>query len=132
MLEPPRELDTNASAVIGAALEVHRDLGPGFLESVYAEAMAVELGLRGVHFERQRPVSVLYKGHEVGEGRLDFLVDSSLVVELKAVEKLLPIHQAQVLSYLKAVRCRLGLVINFHERLLRDGIKRIVFTAPDR
>ena len=132
MLEPPRELDTNASAVIGAALEVHRDLGPGFLESVYAEAMAVELGLRGVHFERQRPVSVLYKGHEVGEGRLDFIVDSSLVVELKAVEKLLPIHQAQVLSYLKAVRCRLGLVINFHERLLRDGIKRIVFTAPDR
>ena len=132
MLEPPRELDTNASAVIGAALEVHRDLGPGFLESVYAEAMAVELGLRGVHFERQRPVSVLYKGHEVGEGRLDFLVDSSLVVELKAVEKLLPIHQAQVLSYLKAVRCHLGLVINFHERLLRDGIKRIVFTAPDR
>lgn len=99
--------------------------------SNYDEAMAVELALRGIGFERQRSVSVLYKGQEVGEGRLDFLVDDSLVVELKAAERLLPIHQAQLLSYMKATRCRLGLLINFHERLLRDGIKRIVFTTTD-
>ena len=131
MFEPPRQLDFNATAVIGAALEVHRVLGPGFLETVYAEAMAVEFVLRGLRFERQRPINVLYKGQEVGEGRLDFLVDDALIVELKATEKLLPIHQAQLLSYLKATRCRLGLVINFHERLLRDGIKRIILTTSD-
>lgn len=131
MFEPPRQLDFTANAVIGAALEVHRVLGPGFLETVYAEAMAVEFGLRGLRFERQRLINVLYKGQEVGEGRLDFLVADSLIVELKATEKLLPIHQAQLLSYLKATRCRLGLVINFHERLLRDGIKRIILTTSD-
>ncbi len=130
MREPSKELDMLASAVIGAALEVHRILGPGFLESVYEEALAIEFGLRHVSFDRQRKVGVLYKGHEIGEGRVDFLVDDSLVVELKAADKLLPIHQAQVLSYLKTTGCRLGLLINFHESLLRDGVKRVVLSVP--
>lgn len=130
MLEPPREFDAITSAVIGAALEVHRILGPGFLESVYEEALAIELELRGVSFERQKIIGVSYKGHRIGEGRTDFFVEGSLVVELKAAERVLPIHQAQVLSYLKTTGCRLGLLINFHERLLRNGVKRVVLTLP--
>jgi len=127
MLTLSPQLDDTTGAVIGAAMEVHRVLGPGFLESVYEEAMAVELGLRGVPFERQKPINVTYKGHPIGEGRLDFFVEHSLVVELKATEKLLPIHQAQLMSYLKATGCRLGLLINFHERLLKDGVRRIAY-----
>jgi len=132
MIEPPREVDVNANAIIGAVLEVHRILGPGFLEAVYTEAMAVELALRGIRFEQQRPVGLRYKGQPVGEGRLDFLIDDGLVLELKAVDKLLPIHHAQVLSYLKSTGCQLGLLINFNERLLRDGIRRVVLSPFDR
>ena len=131
MLEPPLQLDETTSAVIGAALEAHRVLGPGFLETVYEEAMAVEFGLRGIPFERQKPINVSYKGHPIGEGRLDFFVQDSVIVELKAAEKLLPIHQAQLMSYLKAAGCRLGLLINFHERLLKDGVRRVVLTMAD-
>ena len=129
MLEPPPELDETTSSVISAAVEVHRILGPGFLESVYEEALAIEFGLRGIRFEQQKPIAVPYKGSQVGEGRLDFLVRNSVVVELKAAEKLLPIHQAQLISYLKATQLRLGLLINFHERLLKDGVRRVVFSA---
>ena len=128
MIEPSDQVDNNANAVIGAALEVHRVLGPGFLESVYEEAMAVELGLRGIRFVRQKPLDLLYKGRPVGEGRLDFLIDEALILELKAAEKLLPIHHAQVLSYLKSTGCQLGLLINFNERLLRDGIRRVILS----
>jgi GxxExxY protein len=129
--EPPIQLDATTSAVIGAAMEVHRVLGPGFLESLYEEAMALEFGLRGIPFERQKLINVSYKGRPIGEGKLDFFVGDALVVELKAAEKLLPIHQAQVMSYLKATGCRLGLLINFHERLLKDGVRRVVLTMPD-
>ena len=131
MLEPPYQLDETTSAVIGAALEVHRVLGPGFLETVYEEAIAIEFGLQGIPFERQKPINVSYKGRPVGEGRLDFFVQNSVIVELKAVDKLLPIHQAQLMSYLKAARCRLGLLINFHERLLKEGVRRVVLTMND-
>lgn len=131
MLEPPIELDVTTGAVIAAALEVHRVLGPGFLETVCEEAMVVEFDMRGIAFERQKPIGVSYKGHSVGEGRLDFLVENSVIVELKAAEKLVPIHQAQLMSYLKATGCRLGLLINFHERLLRDGVRRVVHTQAD-
>ena len=103
-------------------MEVHRELGPGFVESVYEGALAVELGQRGVLFERQRPLTVSYKGHAVGEGKVDLLVGGTLIVELKAVEKLLPVHKAQVISYLKANGSSLALLINFNERLLKDGI----------
>ena len=128
-MEPPRELDATASAVIGAALEVHRILGSGFLESLYEEALAIELALRGIPFERQKVIGVSYKGRRIGEGRTDFVVNNSLIVELKAAEKLLPVHQAQVLSYLKATGCRLGLLINFHEAVLRSGVKRVILAT---
>ncbi len=131
MFEPPLQVDTTANAVIGAALEVHRILGPGFLETVYEEAMTVEFGLRKIPFERQKPINVSYKSRLIGEGRLDFFVRDSLVVELKAVEKLLPIHQAQLMSYLKAMGCRLGLLINFRECLLKDGVRRVVLTTAN-
>lgn len=124
--EPSAELDRLAHEVIGAALEVHGLLGPGFLESVYEEALCVELAHRGVGFARQVPVGVQYKGHRVGEGRLDLLVGEQLVVELKAIEQLAPIHTAQLLSYLKATRLPLGLLITFNVKRLRRGIRRII------
>lgn len=116
MLEPPQELDAVASRVIGAALEVHRQLGPGLLESLYEEALYVELKLRGIGVERQKPLAVIYKGRPIGEHRLDFLVETRLIVELKAVERFLPIHRAQLISYLRTARLSLGLLINFNER----------------
>jgi GxxExxY protein len=94
-IEPSKRLDRLARAVMGAALEVHRHLGPGYLESVYEEALAVELGPRGLSFVRQKPFWVSYKGHEIGEGRLDLPVGDELLVELKAVEALGPIHKTQ-------------------------------------
>ena len=127
-MEPNIELDNTARKVIGAAIEVHRHLGPGFFESVYEDALAFELALHGIPFKRQAIVSVSYKGNVVGSGRADLLVSHGLVVELKAVDSLLPVHQAQLLSYLKALGAPLGLLINFYVRLLRDGIKRIVLT----
>jgi GxxExxY protein len=121
--EPSKELDRLAREVIGAAIEVHRAPGPGYLESVYEEAMTVGFGLP---FERQPAISVGYKGRQVGEGRLDFLVGGVLVVELKTIEEFAPIHTAQVIAYLKATNCRLGLLINFNVPVLKDGVKRIV------
>jgi GxxExxY protein len=124
--EPDAALDELAYEVIGAAIEVHRHLGPGYLENVYEEALALEFRLRGLPFERQKEVAVEYKEKPVGEGRLDFLVAERLVVELKAVEALAPIHRAQVISYLKSTRLRLGLLINFNVTILKDGLQRII------
>jgi GxxExxY protein len=126
--EPENRLDALARVVVDAALEVHKALGPGFAESVYEEALAIELGGREVPFERQASVRVNYKGHPVGEGRVDLLVGAALVVELKSVEALAPIHVAQVISYLKTLNQPLGLLLNFNGSLLRDGIRRIVLT----
>ena len=103
-------------------------LGPGFLESVYEEALAVELALRGLAFKRQVAIALQYKGTPNGQARLDFLVAGRLVVELKASESLLPVHLAQVLSYLKASGQTLGLLINFNVRAFRQGIRRVIFT----
>lgn len=130
-MELDGELNELSRRVIGAAIEVHRVLGPGYLESVYEEALAVELTLQGVACDRQMPMSIEYKGRAVGEGRLDLLVNGALVVELKTVEQLLPIHHAQLLSYLKATRKQLGLLINFNTRVLRDGVKRVVLSVVD-
>lgn len=121
-------MDKLAYAVIGAAIEVHRVLGPGFLESVYQEALDIELQLRKIPFVSQKIVAVNYKGSKVGEGKLDFLVENSLVVELKAVENLAFIHIAQVLSYLKMTSHPLGLLINFNVPILKQGIKQIVLS----
>jgi len=127
-MEPSKEIDELAQKVIGAALEVHRALGPGYQESIYEEALAFELTRMGVDFERQRAFRVDYKGHVVGEGRVDLFVDGKLVVELKAIEKLQPVHKAQVISYLKATTCQVGLLINFNESLLRSGIQRVIYS----
>jgi len=126
--EPEPEVDELARRVIGAALEVHRALGPGYLESVYEEALAVEFQLQAIPFERQKPVTVAYKGHFVGEGRLDYLVAEKLIVELKAVDALAPIHKAQVISYLKTTGLQLALLINFNVPFLKQGIQRVVLT----
>ncbi len=120
---PEREL---TEQIIKAALEVHTRLGPGFLESIYEEALAHEFRLRGIPFERQVPVPIFYKGKQVGEHRLDFLVGGKVVVELKCVESFSPAHIAQLISYLRATGLRVGLLINFQVEHLRDGIKRIV------
>ena len=107
---------------------MYNELGYGYLESVYQEALAIEFKLQGIPSEPQKPVAVTYKGHPVGEGKLDFLVDQELVVELKAVEDLAPIHKAQVISYLRSTGLRLGLLINFNVTLLKNGIQRVILS----
>jgi GxxExxY protein len=113
--------------VIGLAIEVHRVLGPGLLESAYEECLAFELRNHGVPHERQVPVPVAYKGMALDVAyRIDLLIERCLVVELKSVERLLPIHEAQLLTYLKLSGHRIGLVTNFNAVLLKDGIRRMV------
>ncbi len=99
--------------IIAAAIAVHRELGPGFLESIYEQALAVEFALRGIAFVRQKPIPLFYRDHQIGEHRLDFLVEEKIVVELKAVETLENIHFAIVRSYLKATGLADGLILNF-------------------
>jgi GxxExxY protein len=116
------------SAVIGAAMEVHRSLGPGLLESAYCECLCRELTLRGVSFVRERALPVEYKGVRLECGyRLDLLVANSVVVEVKAVEVLAPVHEAQLLTYLKLGGWRVGLLINFNVVVLKDGIRRKIY-----
>ena len=115
-----------SNRVIGACIEIHRQLGPGLLESVYEECLCHELGLQGIRFSRQRPLPVVYKGIRLEGGyRLDVLVENSLVLELKAVDALLPVHEAQLLTYLKLSGLPLGLLLNFNVPVLKQGIKRI-------
>ena len=111
--------------VIGAAIEVHRALGPGLLESAYEVCLAHELALRSIAFERQRPQLVTYKGVSIDASyRIDFVIEGLVLVELKAVSDLLPIHEAQVLTYLRLSGIDVGLLMNFHARLLRNSIRR--------
>ena len=127
--QPGADIDAWARAVIGAAIEVHSLLGPGLLEALYEEALCVEMRIRNIPFARQVPVPMTYKGREIGQGRLDVLVADLLVVELKTVETLAPVHMAQVLSYLRATGHELGLLINFNVSTLKQGgIKRVVYT----
>jgi GxxExxY protein len=113
--------------IIGAAIEVHRSLGPGLLESAYEECLAREFTIRGISFERQKPLPVVYKEVKVEAGyRVDFLVSRRIVVELKAIEALAPIHDAIVLTYLRMSGWRIGLLINFNHEVLKNGIKRLV------
>ena len=112
--------------VIGAAIEVHRELGPGLLESVYEQALMVELTDRRIQAVRQVEIPVVYKQHDLGLGfRADILVEQSLIVELKACVALEPIHLAQIMTYQKLLRFKRGLLINFNCKLLKDGIKRV-------
>ena len=127
-MEPSHDLDSLAHATIGAAIEVHRALGPGYLESVYEEALAIELSLRGIAFVRQAEIAIQYKQREVGKGRVDLMIEQRLIVELKAVEVLNEIHCAQVISYLRTTGLHLGLLINFNVSILKQGIKRVVLS----
>jgi GxxExxY protein len=118
--------------VIHAAIEVHRILGPGLLESAYEQCLAHELRTEGLRFARQLEIPIDYKGCLLDCGyRVDLLVERRVVVEIKAVESLLPIHDAQLITYLKLGGWNLGLLINFNVRLLKSGIKRIVFNFPE-
>lgn len=122
----PEEDEKLAREVIGAAIEVHRELGPGFLVSIYRKALMYEISRRGIAVENEKEILVPYKDILIPGQRLDVLVASRIVVELKCVEEVAPIHMAQVLSYLKATRLRLALLINFKTDVLKKGIKRIV------
>jgi GxxExxY protein len=113
--------------VIGAAIEVHRFFGPGLLESAYELALERELVLRGLSVERQKAVPLEYKGLALGDGfRIDLFVGGQLIVEVKAVENIQPIHEAQLLTYLRLTDTRLGLLINFNEKVIKEGVKRVV------
>jgi len=125
--ETERDLNKVTEQVIGAAIEVHKALGPGLLESAYEECLCQELALRGVSFDRQVPLPVTYKGVKLDCGyRIDLIVLGAVVVEIKAVESILPIHEAQLLTYLKLGGWKLGLLINFNVPILKDGIRRRV------
>lgn len=126
MLEFPQDKDPLTERIIGCAIEVHRELGPGLLESIYEAALAVEFGLRGIPFARQVVVPVSYKGQSLGDHRIDFIVDKVVVLELKSVERFEPVFEAQLLTYLRLTGLRRGLLLNFNCRLLKDGIRRYV------
>jgi GxxExxY protein len=112
--------------IIGAAIKVHRKLGPGLLESAYQVCLQYELTHRGFHFEREKPLPIVYEGQKLDCGyRLDFLVEDQIILEIKSVEVLSAIHVAQLLSYLRLSNLELGLLINFNVVLLKDGIKRV-------
>jgi GxxExxY protein len=118
--------------IIAAAIEVHRHLGPGLLESAYEECLCYELARAGLRFERQVPLPVHYKGLRLDCAyRLDLVVEDSVILEIKAIDELLPIHKAQLLTYLKASGKHVGLLINFNVAVLKNGIKRLVNDFPD-
>lgn len=122
----PEEDERLARKAIGAAIEVHRLLGPGFVEKIYEKAFVHELALRSIPVQFQKSILVPYKGIAIPGQQLDIMIGERVILELKAVSEIAPIHEAQLHSYLKATGLRLGLLINFHSRLLKDGIKRLV------
>ena len=113
--------------IIGSAIEVHKHLGPGLLESAYEECLCHELKLQGQNIERQKALPLEYKGINLDCGyRMDIVIENKVIVELKCVERILPVHEAQLLTYLKLAKIKTGLIINFNSSLLKDGIKRMV------
>jgi len=113
--------------IIGCAIEVHKELGPGLLESVYQHCLAKEFKIQGIIFEAEKELPVMYKGTQLDCGyRMDFLIDKQIILELKSVNEILPIHEAQILTYMKLAKIRTGLLINFNVKLLKEGIKRFV------
>lgn len=123
----PDDIEKLATLAVDAAFAVHSELGPGLLESAYQVCFAHEMSLRGVTYQRELPVPLNYKGVRIEVGfRADVIIEQKLLIELKAVEQLLPIHKAQVITYLKLMRLPLGLMINFNEVLIKDGIRRVL------
>ena len=131
-MEEKSRLNRITESIIGAAIDVHRALGPGLLESAYEVCLAFEVAQRGLKVEQQKPLPVVYRQVKLDCGyRLDLLVEDSVIVEIKAIDSLAAIHQAQLLSYLKLSGCKLGLLINFNVKVLKDGIRRVVNDFPD-
>ena len=120
------ELNKITERIIGCGIELHRHLGPGLLESAYEAALCVELGLQGLHYQRQVPIPLTYKGERIGDYRIDLVVEDAVVVEIKSVERHDPLFEAQVLTYLKITGKKVGLLMNFNSRLLTNGIKRLI------
>ena len=125
---PEEPWDEVSERVSGAAIEVHRLVGPGMTEDMYENALALEFDLRGIPYARQVPVRVEYKGKPIETARLDFLVEGRLIVELKACERLTDVHRAQCICYLRATGHRVALLINFNIPVLKDGIKRVILS----
>jgi GxxExxY protein len=126
-VENPVDRDPLTERLIGLAIEVHRALGPGLLESAYEECLCLELEQAGVIYARQVPLPIVYKGRRLDCGyRLDVIVERALILEIKSIEQLLPIHDAQILTYLRLSRHKVGLLINFNTFLLKHGIRRFV------
>ena len=124
-----KELNSLTEKIIGAAIEVHRHLGPGLLESAYETCLAYELEQLGLKVERQKALPLVYKEIHLDQGyRIDLLVEEQIVVEIKVVEQFAPVHEAQVLSYLKFSGCQIGLLFNFNVKLLKHGIRRFIMT----
>jgi GxxExxY protein len=121
------EIDKLTERIIGCAIEVHKVLGPGLLESAYEEAICIELSDSGLKSQRQLSIPAFYKGRAVGDYRLDLLVEDTVIVELKSVERFDPVFEAQVLTYLRITGKKIGLLINFNSRLLTQGVKRFIF-----
>ncbi|MBI2469779.1 MAG: GxxExxY protein [Planctomycetes bacterium] len=127
-----KKLNKITETIIGVAIDVHRALGPGLLESAYEACMVHDLMQADMKVEQQKSLPVVYRGVKLECGyRLDLLIENEVIVEIKSVETLLPIHKAQLMSYLKLADCKLGLLINFNVELLKDGIQRIVNNFPD-
>lgn len=125
-------LNKITETIIGVAIDVHRALGPGLLESAYEACMVYDLIQVGMKVEQQKPLPVVYRGVKLECGyRLDLMIENEVIVEIKSVEKVLPIHKAQLMSYLKLADCMVGLLINFNVEILKDGIQRVVNNFPD-
>lgn len=126
------EVNAITETIIGSAIRVHRALGPGLLESAYEACLTFEIAQAGLLVEQQKPLPVVYRDVHLDCGyRLDLVVEDQVVVELKSVDQVAPIHKAQLLSYLKLSHCHVGLLINFNVRVLKDGIHRLVNNLPD-
>ena len=126
------ELDKITQSIIGAAIQVHQTLGPGLLKSAYEACLAYELGILGLKVETQKPLPLVYKSVRLDCGyRIDLLVEDKVIVEIKSVDQIMPIHHAQVISYLKLSGFKVGLLINFNEKLLKHGVHRIVNEFPN-
>jgi GxxExxY protein len=123
------EMDRLTESIIGACIEVHRELGPGLTENFYEAALCRELELRGISFERQLPAQVCYKGAKIGDSRIDLVVERSVIVELKSCEGLNQIHRAQLVCYLRITKLKIGLLVNFNVPILHDGVKRVVLSS---
>ncbi|MEM1108919.1 MAG: GxxExxY protein [Planctomycetota bacterium] len=128
-LDQGNRIESLAHEVVGAAIEVHRHIGPGQLESTYHRALEIELRLRDIRFQSEVATPITYKGHPIGDGRVDVLAgDNEVLLELKAVDQLAPIHEAQIIAYLKNTGCPIGFLINFNVPLLKEGLRRFANT----